>query len=141
MNEAEIENFLEHSGVKGMHWGHHKSQTPGPSTTDIHMARARQQGRKSAYRQALVTGDRAGAGKAAREFQSSHDRVIAAHMTKGEKAATVLLGGGLAGFRASSSSNLSRGKVAADYVINSYTGVLTIPIQKRRIKGIQIQQA
>jgi hypothetical protein len=61
-------------------------------------------------------------------------------MTKGEKIATALLGGGLSGIRASNASHLSNGKIAADYVLNSYLGVASIPIQKHRVNKIQIQQ-
>jgi hypothetical protein len=138
-----VDEFLAHYGVPGMHWGHRKSgatSTLKPTTQQITEARARQSVRKAAYKSAKSGGNATSTAKAANAFMKSPDRVVAAHMTKGEKIATALLGGGLSGIRASNASHLSNGKVATDYVLNSYLGVASIPVQKHRVNKIQIQQ-
>ncbi len=100
---------LMQSGVKGMKWGVRKAK---PTTSEIHDARARQDARmrdvnSKIDRLNLVSGPGHSSSvqkKAVLDFQKSEkafltneDRVTAAHMTRGEKIAAVILAGPLGG--------------------------------------------
>lgn len=93
---------LAHHGVKGMKWGHRKKY----STSDIKDARARQQSRAVEVNNAaakLNLASKAGGkgaekaaatyAKKANAYKSNKDAAVAARMTKGEKAVSLLIGG------------------------------------------------
>lgn len=90
---------LSHYGVKGMKWGQHKKY----STEEIHNARARQLSRAhqlndKAAKLNLATGAKKDKlakdyAKAFKELQNNPDRTVGGRMTRGEKAAALILGG------------------------------------------------
>lgn len=90
---------LYHHGVKGMKWGHRKKY----ATSDIKDARARQDSRRAdinntAAKLNLAKGKQAEGlakkyNKQMDDFNKNPDAAVAARMTKGEKAASVLIGG------------------------------------------------
>lgn len=91
---------LTHHGVKGMHWGDRK----GPSSSDIHGARSRNNDRMSKLddkarrlSMAKTTGEKQSLLKdihsISKEGLDSKDHETAAHLTGGEKLATTLVGG------------------------------------------------
>ena len=90
---------LAHYGTKGMKWGHRKKY----SAQEIHDARARQNSRlnevnNQAHKLNLATGkskDTAAKqyAKLYNDLQTNKDAAVAARMTKGEKAATLILTG------------------------------------------------
>lgn len=93
-------DFLEHYGVLGMKWGQRRRKA---STVQIKAARGRvaTQSRKVALAEEKAARikdpkQRASAEKAAGKlkvsFLNNPDRVISARMTRGEKAAAVILG-------------------------------------------------
>lgn len=91
---------LAHHGVKGMKWGEHKKKF---STEEIKDARARQASRAhrlndKAATLNLATGKKKDAAakayvKAHNELMTNKDAAVAARMTKGEKAANLILAG------------------------------------------------
>jgi hypothetical protein len=95
---------LEHYGVMGMKWGRHRAKA---DAYDIRTARASVAGKEAKYRQAVRkaskmrdTGEaRAAAMDKAKQMKvdllKDPDRVIAARLTRGEKAVTILLGVGI----------------------------------------------
>jgi len=92
---------LAHYGVKGMKWGQHKKRKF--STDEIKDARARQQSRASQFeaqvhKTNLATGKKQEAEakklvKLHNELVTNKDAAVAARMTKGEKAANLILAG------------------------------------------------
>jgi hypothetical protein len=93
---------LAHHGVKGMKWGQRKAR---PSTSDIHDARARQASRQNEINQNIGRLNLAKSGSKQQDalakkvatgmdkFDTNKDAAVAARMTKGEKAAAVMLTG------------------------------------------------
>ena len=94
---------LTHYGTKGMKWGVRKKKY---TSDEIHDARARQESRLHRYNTEvhnvnLATGKGKAAAakrlvKAERDHDTNEDRVIAEHMTRGEKAVEALLFGPIA---------------------------------------------
>jgi len=90
---------LAHYGVKGMKWGKRKKYT----TQEIHDARARQRSRfanleAQVHKTNLSTGkaQEANAKKLVKlhnDLETNKDAAVAARMTKGEKAANLILAG------------------------------------------------
>lgn len=90
---------LAHYGVKGMKWGQRKKY----STEEIHTARIRQRSRvhqlnDTAAKLNLATGKKADTlakkyAKEMNELETNKDAAVAARMTKGEKAANLILAG------------------------------------------------
>ena len=88
---------LAHYGVKGMQWGVRQKRPGGAA---IRGARVRQQAR---FRQFQTANDKASlsnspstkakAARLAKEHDTHEDRVTASRMTRGEKAAALILGG------------------------------------------------
>lgn len=140
MNQPiDVDEFLEHHGVKGMHWGVHRNRSGGsspdggskPSAQEIHSARAAQAARKAAYKQAKASGDTAAAAKAAKEFNTSKDRAVAAHLTRGEKAVTFALSGALGAsslgtLQANRAANLKGKSVVGHLLLDNSLGVFAI---------------
>lgn len=94
---------LAHHGVKGMKWGQHKAPGSKPSTEQIKDARVRQFSRLAnvnaqAHKLNLATGKQKDVEakkyvKLHNDFQTNKDAAVAARMTKGEKAANLILAG------------------------------------------------
>jgi deoxyhypusine synthase len=59
-------------------------------------------------------------GKIKADFLKDPDRVTAMTMTRGEKAATVILGGGLPGVAAVAGQNIARNRVAKKQALGAY---------------------
>lgn len=99
-----LDELLKHYGTKGMKWGVRKKKY---ASEEIHAARARQQKRIADNNAALYEaasaekrGDSRAAARGLKRVQKTYndamtneDRVIAAHMTRGEKVASLILGG------------------------------------------------
>lgn len=90
---------LAHHGVKGMQWGVRKTRS---TSAEIHTARARQTSRHETLRRLTKTAQtakspsvRAAAAKqqqkVTKDILTNEDRVVAARMTTGEKAAHLIL--------------------------------------------------
>lgn len=93
--EEDAEAFLEHYGVKGMHWGVRKSSRP--SGHDIREARHRLRNQAHDIRETKRAGNKEEAKRMTQEFLANPDRITAAHMTRGEQVATLILSGGIPG--------------------------------------------
>lgn len=102
--DATLDEILAHHGVKGMHWGVRRSGVKADAY-EIRSARSRLSAKANEYHQAKHNIRKAGArGSAERamakekvaklktEFYKNPDRVTATRMTKGEKAAALILG-------------------------------------------------
>lgn len=103
-SKPSIEAVLAHHGVKGMKWGQRKAE---PTTGEIKAARRRQDIRARTANNAIdhlnnISGGKNEAAKkkavltykkAVRDFETSEDRVTAAHITNGEKVTAALLTG------------------------------------------------
>jgi hypothetical protein len=110
---TDVDDFLAHYGVKGMHWGHHKArETSGSSkksrkqtrqerNAEILNARSRQQARGRAYEEAqaefMAARTRKGEAKAEevmrrmeKEYWTHPDAQTAQKLTTGEKIAVGL---------------------------------------------------
>jgi hypothetical protein len=119
---------LEHYGVKGMKWGVRRK----PSAAEIRGARIRMQekGLKYQKQREAVKSTKKGSverakenqklGKIKADFLKDPDRVTAMTMTRGEKAATVILGGGLPGVAAVAGQNIARNRVAKKQALGAY---------------------
>lgn len=116
---TDADDFLAHYGIKGMKWGHHKSQTTtsgepkqsrrqrrAANNSAIREARSRQSGRARAYEEAqaefFVARTNKGQAKAEeimrrmeKDFFTHPDATTAAKLTSGEKLATGLAYGSI----------------------------------------------
>jgi hypothetical protein len=116
--KPELEDLVHH-GVKGMKWGKRKAR---PTTADIKSARIGQDARYRQLQRAEdhlnLTGTKAPVSaqkKAVRDYQKAEsdfldnpDRAVAARMTRGEKAVTVILAGPFAVLPIAGSALISR---------------------------------
>lgn len=93
-----VDEFLEHHGVKGMHWGVKRSGKPG--TQEIHDARIRTQARVNQqqvqFDKLNLASTEKGKQAALKEIarigeEGSSDAEIAGHKTTGEKIGTAIL--------------------------------------------------
>jgi hypothetical protein len=102
-DKPSIEDVMAHHGVKGQKWGVRKAKA---TSAEIHAARQRQDARLRELGRHSDAVDTAPTAKAralatkkaqasARDFQTNEDRVTAARMTRGEKAAALILTGPL----------------------------------------------
>jgi hypothetical protein len=118
---------LAHHGVKGMHWGDRK----GPSSSEIHSARSRNNDRMASLddkarrlSMAKTTGEKQSLLRdihsISKEGIDSKDHETAAHLTGGEKLASSLLGGPIGAVRANSRVK-SQGQDAAK-LLQAYHG-------------------
>lgn len=103
MNTRPELGSLEHYGVLGMKWGKHRAEGTG---SDIRVARASVVGKHAKYKQQLRRakqikdkGQRAAAVAEAKKVKIANlndpDRVLAARLTRGEKAISIVLGYGI----------------------------------------------
>ena len=79
----EVNEFLAHHGIKGMHWGVRKERV---SNAEIHRARSDQRTRRLTYQRAKRAGDITAAAEAKRIHDTHPDKAIAALKTTKEKA-------------------------------------------------------
>jgi hypothetical protein len=125
--DEDVEDFLAHHGVKGMHWGVHKAR---PTTADIHTARQAQMQRRLDYNKAKKSGDAEATAKAAEAFNKSPDRALAAHLTRGEKIGAVLLSpvgaAGIGTVRANVGANLTGKSMVGHLLLDDSFGPLSI---------------
>lgn len=101
MDQNEVDEFLEHHGVKGMHWGTRKSERQARNQS-IHDARARNASREdlathqvAKLNLATTTNGKKSAAQALaklmKDAENSGDNKLAAQRTSGEKAANAVL--------------------------------------------------
>jgi hypothetical protein len=159
------EEFLSHHGVMGMKWGHHKGasgnagggsghggsagktnwelgKSSKPSKGDIVTARHNQIARRQAYQQAVKSGASAKTIQAKKDaFNFNQDRVTADHLTRGEKAVSLLLNGGgtISAARTNRSVTLSNKRAGARIVGSNLAGAATIAGVRAERGSIQRQ--
>jgi hypothetical protein len=138
-----VDDFLEHHGVKGMRWGVRKAEgsSSRPSKTEIKTARTNQAVRRNDVKTAKDSGDVAAVQKAKDAFNNAPDRITAAHLTRDEQGASIALqylgvASGLATLSANHASNLSVGKQVTNYAVDSLAGVLAPAVQGHRVKKL-----
>jgi hypothetical protein len=138
-----VDDFLEHHGVKGMRWGVKKADgsSSRPSASEIKTARTNQATRRNDVKNAKTSGDEVSIQKAKDAFNNAPDRITAAHLTRGEQGASVALqylgfSSGLATLGANHASNLSVGKQVTNYAVDSLAGVLAPAVQGHRVKKL-----
>jgi len=122
MSDTAVDEFLAHYGVKGMKWGVHNTKADFKAsrkqvreirgtrhtTSEIQDSRTRQESRKKQaafYEDKAKTASSAATAKkykslyekAAKDFDTSDDRIIATKMTTGEQFVEAMFGTGLVG--------------------------------------------
>jgi hypothetical protein len=121
----EIEDFLEHFGVKGMRWGVRK---PRSSNADIIQARKNQARRKRAGNKEARAGNATEAQKLKDEYNTHPDKAVAELHTTGEKVGSVATYAALHPFQTlaaaavARSVYLHRGEIAGTAVIAGKIG-------------------
>jgi hypothetical protein len=83
----DVDDFLEHFGVKGMRWGVRK---PRSSNADIIQARKNQARRKRVSNKEARAGNTSEAQKLKDEYNTHPDKAVAELHTTGEKASSVV---------------------------------------------------